>query len=117
MKNGWKLALGGLAAGVCNGIFGSGGGMIAVPLLQKAGLSAHKAHSTALAVILPLTVVSIFRYASFGTVKMSVLVTICAGGVVGGILGAKLLKRFSGKWLSRIFGVFMIIAAVRMVMS
>ena len=117
MKNWLKTVVFGLIAGFCNGIFGSGGGMIAVPFLQREGLSSVKSHATAIAVILPLTIVSMFRYASFCKVDISTLVTICLGGILGGVLGAKLLKKFSNKWLDYTFGVFIIIAAVRMVMS
>lgn len=36
-------ALTGIAVGICNGFFGSGGGMIAVPMLEKGGSEAKKA--------------------------------------------------------------------------
>lgn len=117
MKDNLKLALSGVAAGICNGLFGSGGGMVVVPILERVGVSTHKAHATALAVILPLTVVSIWKYAAFCTVDIRQLAIVCAGGVLGGFLGAKLLRRFSDNWLSYIFGAFIIVAALRMVIS
>lgn len=40
-------ALTGIAVGICNGFFGSGGGMIAVPMLEKGGSEAKKAHEKA----------------------------------------------------------------------
>jgi uncharacterized membrane protein YfcA len=43
------------------------------------------------------------------------LIYVCIGGVIGGYLGAKFLGKISSKWLHRIFGLFMIIAAVRMI--
>ena len=42
-------ALTGIAVGICNGFFGSGGGMIAVPMLEKGGSEA---------ITLPLSIVS-----------------------------------------------------------
>ena len=53
-------AAGGLAVGLINGLLGAGGGMLAVPILAKAGLSQREAHAGSLAVILPL---SLFRAA------------------------------------------------------
>ena len=53
-----KLIIIGLASGLLNGFFGAGGGIMAVPLLQKAGVPTEKSHATSIAVILPLTPVS-----------------------------------------------------------
>lgn len=118
MKNKLKLSFFGLIAGFCNGLFGSGGGMIVVPCLERfQGIEARKAHATAIAVILPISVVSIFKYVSFAKLPQAVLFTVCAGGVIGSFIGAKLLKRFTGKAIRRIFGSFIIAAAVRMVIA
>ena len=118
MNNKLKLSFFGLATGFCNGLFGSGGGMIVVPCLEKfQGLEARKAHATAIAVILPISIVSIFKYVTFSKLPYTVLLTVCAGGVLGSFIGAKLLKRFTGKTIRRIFGCFIIAAAVRMVIA
>ena len=37
------------------------------------------------------------------------------GAIIGGIIGAKLLSKVTGKFLRIIFGIIMIIAAFRMV--
>ena len=117
MKNTFKLMIFGALAGLCNGLFGSGGGMVVVPFLKKTGLSAVKAHATAIAVILPLTVLSIWRYSSFGSFDTKVLTLVCIGGVAGGITGSKLLKKFSPRFLRYGFSAVVIVAAVRMVLS
>ena len=92
--------------------------MIVVPCLEKyAGLDVHKAHATAIAVIFPITVVSIFTYALSGNVSSQYLVVCSIGGIIGSFIGAKLLKRFSGKLIKRIFAVAIIIASVRMVIG
>ena len=44
----------GAATGIANGLFGSGGGIIAVPMLQKSGMKAKEAHAASLALTLPL---------------------------------------------------------------
>ena len=59
MKNTGKFAVTGGLAGLCNGLFGAGGGLFLVPLLtQWAGLEQRKAFATSVAVILPLSLVS-----------------------------------------------------------
>ena len=53
----------GIITGLANGLFGSGGGIIAVPMLKKSGLSTKEAHATSIALTLPLSIVSsIFYY-------------------------------------------------------
>ena len=53
-----KPAAFGVAVGLVNGVFGAGGGMLAVPLLKKSGLDQKQSHANAVAVILPITVIS-----------------------------------------------------------
>ena len=50
----------GLVTGFANGLFGSGGGTIVVPAMERfLGEEEHKAHATAIAVILPLSLLSL----------------------------------------------------------
>ena len=106
----------GLGVGFVNGLFGSGGGTVLVPALEKwLGLGAHKAHATAIAVILPLSLLSLGIYAFRTEFLWKEAALLSLGGVVGGPVGARLLSRFSGVWLHRIFGAFMLAAAVRMI--
>ena len=62
---GW---LGGGVTGLLNGLFGSGGGMVAVPLLEHGGLEPARAHATSIAAILPRTALSAGSYLFSGTV-------------------------------------------------
>lgn len=105
----------GLVAGFANGLFGSGGGTIVVPAMERfLNIEEHKAHATAIAIILPLSLLSMAVYLWKTDVLFSVALWASCGGVVGGFVGARLLSKVSGIWLHRIFGAFMIVAAVRM---
>ena len=116
MKTNYKTILIGAVTGFANGLFGSGGGTIVVPCMERfLGVEEHKAHATAIAIILPLSLLSIAFYVWKTDVLWSVALWASLGGVIGGFIGAKLLDKVSGKWLHRIFGLFMIIAAVRMI--
>ena len=112
----WKASTIGVLTGFANGLFGSGGGTIVVPAMERfLGVKTHKAHATAVAIILPLSILSAFLYAK-GGLDIKTVLLVSAGGVVGGFIGAKLLSKFSSKWLHKIFGLFMIAAAVRMIL-
>lgn len=111
------LAICGLAVGAVNGLFGAGGGMLAVPVLTfAAGLSEKKAHATAIAVILPLCLVSTVVYAVRGTFDYSVLPPTIAGVLIGGLIGAAALKKLSAPVLNFLFYGLMLFAGVKMMM-
>ncbi len=115
-RNWLKIILIGLGIGLCNGLFGAGGGMIAVPsMVHFLKLDEHDAHATTIAVIFPLVSLSAYIYFRNGFLDMEKVVPVAIGGILGGIVGAFLLHRISSKWLHRIFALFMIGAAVRMI--
>lgn len=108
---------GGALTGSLNGIFGGGGGMVAVPYLEQiAGYPAPNAHATAIAAVLPATLVSAAVYLYFGLVPFSVLLPAALGVLLGGFLGAKLLSKLPPRYTSIAFAVVMLIAGVRMML-
>lgn len=109
-----KPAFSGLAVGLVNGVFGAGGGMLAVPLLKKSGLDQKSAHANAVAVILPITVISAIMYLVKGSVMLGDSFAFVPTGLIGAGLATFLLKKFSNRWLQKIFAVFMIYAGVRL---
>jgi uncharacterized membrane protein YfcA len=117
IKKFFKYILTGVVTGTANGLFGSGGGTIAVPaMVLLLGAEEHKAHATAISIILPLTVISAYFYISHDYVNWSLTLKVTLGGVVGGYIGAKLLNICPSNVLRKIFAVFMIIAAIRMIL-
>lgn len=106
-------ALTGLAVGLCNGLFGSGGGMIAVPMLEASGCEPKKAHATSIAVTLPLSIISGLIYFGGGSLDIKQAVKFIPLGLVGAAVGALIMKKLSNSLLKRIFGALMIIAGVR----
>ena len=90
--------------------------MIVVPsMVNLLGLDEHDAHATAIAVILPLAIVSSVIYYKNGYLDLDKVWKVAAGGVLGGFVGAFLLHRMPSGWLQRIFALFMIVAAVRLI--
>ena len=109
-----KPSLMGVAVGIVNGVFGAGGGMIAVPLLKQNGLDQKSAHANAVAVILPITVISAVLYLVKGTVAFADSVAFIPTGVIGSVVATFVLQKFSNKLLQKIFAIFMIYAGVRL---
>ena len=108
------VAFGGLI-GVVNGLFGAGGGMLAVPLLLAVGgLSEVNAHATAILVILPLCLVSAVVYFASGTLDFWLLFCASIGVFAGGIIGSKMLKRLPEFALFFAFCFVMLVAGLKM---
>lgn len=105
----------GVIAGFINGLFGAGGGVISVLALTKfLKLDRKKAHATTVSVILALCAVSIFFYVKGGNIDLKTSLWCAVGRHGGGALGAVLLKKLPTVWVSRIFGMLMLISAWRM---
>ena len=111
-----KNTLGGFLIGAVNGCFGAGGGMIAVPLLKKSGMEIKESHANAVAVILPITVISGIVYMWKGYVSFSDSLLYMPTGIIGALLGTLILKKISPLWLKRIFGGFMVYAGIRLIL-
>ncbi len=112
LNNTFKGAL----IGIVNGCFGAGGGMLAVPLLKKGGMEVKESHANAVAVILPITVISGIIYLWKGYVSFSDALPFIPAGVIGSVLGTLILKKISPFWLKRIFGGFMVYAGIRLIL-
>ena len=109
--------IGGVLAGLVNGLFGGGGGMIIVPLLTLIlGYEAKHAHATAILIILPLSLLSGLLYAYFGNLNGSIAFPVSIGVTLGGITGALILSKLSSKWLTIIFSAVMVVAGFKMML-
>lgn len=118
LKRWMKDAIIGAVAGILNGMFGAGGGILAVILIEKLlKEEPRKAHATSVAIILPLSVMSAFLYYSGNFLDFSTALKFIPFGVVGAVCGSFLLKRISNVHLKRIFGAVMIFCAIRMVIK
>ena len=116
MQNTLKSSILGILTGVINGLFGSGGGMILVVGLEKIlKLEARKAHASSIAIILPISLVSVFVYMRYLNIDYSLVVLISIGGMIGGFIGARYLSKISIRKLKVLFGVCMIISAVKII--
>jgi len=109
----------GLLAGVLSGLLGIGGGIVIIPVLVFVfGLSQHMAQGTTLALMVPpIGLLAAWTYYKQGNVDLGIAALICIGFLFGGLLGAKLAGAISGVLLKRLFGVLLLITAVKMILS
>lgn len=104
----------GIVTGFANGLFGSGGGILAVPMLQHADIGAKKSHATSISLTLPLSIISAIIYTKKDIFQWSQALPLIPAGIVGAIVGSIFLKRIPNLLLKRIFGGFLIAAGIRM---
>ncbi len=107
-----KLNIAGAAAGAVNGLLGTGGGMVLIPLMERSGaLEKEALFSSSVAIILPLCLVSLGITALDGPLPWSQALPYLLGALPGGILAG--LVKIPVKWLHRIFGALMILGGLR----
>ncbi len=104
----------GAITGLANGLFGSGGGIIAVPMLRKSGMTTKESHATSIAFTLPLSIISCFFYIRSSENILSCSLKLIPFGIAGAIAGSIIMKKISPKYLKKIFGVILIISGIRL---
>lgn len=105
----------GFFAGILNGFFGAGGGLLAVPMLKAVKLDAKKAHATSISIIAPLCALSGALTLLSGEYKsLDMLLWLIPTGLVGAFVGTLILKKINQRLLGIIFATIMIISAVRL---
>ena len=103
----------GIFSGFINGFLGTGGGTVVVPCIEWLGTDTKKAHSTAIAIILPITIISAFFYLKQGNVDLKATITLAISGCVGAFFGAKFLKKIPPAYLKITFGISMIAGGIK----
>lgn len=109
-----KLRLSGVAAGLVNGCFGGGGGMVLAPLLTGwCSLPQKRALATCVAAILPMCVLSASVFVLRTDFDWRLALPYLIGGGIGGAVGGLLFRRVSPVWLRRIFALFLLYGGAR----
>ena len=135
------LCAGGLAAGVCNGLLGTGGGILIIGALRlyrrflsvsapvsvkvsspevSAADTPKDDYVTALCCMLPLSLLSSLLYlrtGAFSGVPFSRALPYFLGAVPGGVLGAYLLDRVKPKTAQVLFALLVVFGGARMAFS
>lgn len=109
------LLLIGLASGLLSSMVGIGGGTIIVPaLVFLLAMSQKTAQGTSLAMLLPpIGVFAVMNYYKAGYVDFKIAGILCISFILGSYFGSKLALNLDESVLKRIFGVFLMIMAVK----
>lgn len=109
--------------GMLNGFFGSGGGVVAVPVIEREkkkldpdGSEADamkSAHADSVALILVLSITAAVSYLFTGGLDLGTAWAYIPFGAAGAAAGALFLRRIKAAWLQRLFGALICAAAVR----
>lgn len=111
-KHGIWLA--GLCAGAVNGLLGTGGGMVLVPLLTRiTDLEEDQIFPASVSIILPVSVVALCLSPWGEPFRWSAAVPYLLGSAAGGILCGFLGKKIPVTWLHRILGILMLWGGIR----
>jgi len=120
-----KYLLTGSVAGFLAGLFGVGGGLIIVPALLAIffvqgfdpAVSMHLALGTSLATIILTSISSTRAHHAHGAVQWDIVRQMALGLLLGGLLGALVVKQLQSQSLQVIFAVFEIIVAIKLLTS
>lgn len=105
----------GIFIGFISGLFSAGGGLIAIPcFVYLLKINEKKARVLTIFAIFPICITSLFVYNKTITIDYKLGLICALGGVVGGYLGSKLLRRFSEQKLKIIFIIFLVFSGVKL---
>ncbi len=109
----------GFLAGILSGLVGIGGGILIIPLLILfLGLTQHEAQGTALFTMLPpIGILAAMNYYKEGFVKWEYAAVIALTFVVGGYFGSKLSLSLPDQIVRKVFGILMLIGAIKLIVS
>ena len=109
----------GLVAGVISGLFGIGGAVVIIPgLVMAAKLPQHTAHGTSLAaLLLPVGLLGVLEYSKRHQVNWGYAAVIAVGLLIGAYFGARLAGGVSDALLRKLFGGFLLLVAIKLLLS
>lgn len=108
----------GLGAGLASGYVGVGGGFIMVPLmLSLLGVSMRQASGTSLIAVMILAVPGVIEQGFLGNIDYMAGIVVAVGSIPGAIVGARLVRKVPERALRFVFGGFLIISAVLLLLN
>lgn len=108
----------GLIAGLASGYVGVGGGFIMVPLmLAVLGIPMSLASGTSLIAIMILAIPGVIEQGLLGNIEYLAGIAIVVGSIPGALVGARLVRMVPERQLRFIFGGFLLVAAVMLMLN
>lgn len=105
----------GLATGILSSMVGIGGGTLIVPaLVLMFAMSQKMAQGTSLAMLIPpIGILAVINYYKAGYVDIKIAAILCVTFIAGSYLGSKIALDLQETTLKKIFGIFLMILAVK----
>ena len=112
-----KIAIGFITGMLC-GLFSSGGGLILVPFIAKM-LNKSEKESRAISIfcILIMVITSIIMYHNLEKPDLKIALYCAIGGILGAIIGTKIMSKLNDKVLTAIFIIFTFYAAITLLVK
>ena len=110
----------GFCVGVLGSLFGVGGGIIMVPALAIiAGLTQKQAQGVSLAVMVPMALMSFYRYSRMAetSVDLKMIMVLAVMAIIGANVGSTIVGSVSNRQLQAGFGIFIIAVGAFMVVK
>jgi uncharacterized membrane protein YfcA len=107
-----------MAAGVCSGLLGVGGGTVIVPLLVLwLGYGEHRATGTSLAAIVLIAAIGTVVQGAYGNVSLTKGLIVGLPAVAGVILGTWIQQRLAADTIGLLFALLLIAVAIDLVVT
>ena len=114
MKQRIKTGIAGGLAGIVNGLFGAGGGMILVPLLTGlTDLEEEQVFPASVTIIFPICIVSLAISSAGNGLPFITALPYLLGSICGGLLAGIGDKKMPVKWLHRGLGLVILWGGIR----
>ena len=111
-----KKVMIGILAGIICGLFGTGGGMILVPsFVYMLKIEPKRARATSICCMLVMVITSSIFYYSNNYINWEAGLLCAIGGIFGGYLGAKFLKKIPDYILKMAFICFLLYVSYSMI--
>lgn len=111
-----KKILVGIISGFVSGLFAAGGGMIIVPaFVHLFNMNEKEARATSIFAILPMVITSGAFYYKNNYIDWKIGIMCAIGGIIGAIIGCKILKSLPDKILKEMFIIFLLYISFKMI--
>lgn len=108
----------GFFAGIISGFFGAGGGMLLVPYMTEILKEDEvKSRATTILCIFFMVFTSSFFYFDKNSIDWSLGVKCVVGGIIGSLIGSRLLIKLNKNILKILFIIFLVYAGFTMIFS
>ena len=106
---------GSFLVGIISGLFGIGGGIIHVPLMNFIGMPMHIATATSHFIITFTSFIGTLIFFGFKTVEIDFAIPLGIGAIIGAYVGANLALITGAEAIKKIIAVLLLLGAVRLI--